>query len=180
MKQTITEEITIPNGVTAQLSQSTVHVKGPKGETTRTFITPGVTLAASQSKITLTATKATKREKAKLYSTRAHLNNMFAGVQTPFVYVLKVCSGHFPMNVTLANNKISVKNFLGEKIARTAQLPQTAQVKIEGDKITISSTDKEIAGRTASDIEQLMRVSNRDRRIFQDGIYVIQKPGETA
>lgn len=80
------------------------------------------------------------------------------------------------MNVSLAGSKLSVKNFLGEKIPRITEIPQGVAVKIEGDKITVTSIDTELGGRTSSNIEQLTRIARRDRRIFQDGIYIIQKP----
>ncbi|MEK6856982.1 MAG: 50S ribosomal protein L6, partial [Nanoarchaeota archaeon] len=93
----------------------------------------------------------------------------------------KVCSGppqsHFPMQVNCAGGVFTVKNFLGEKIARTVKVNQGANVKITGTEITVESPDIELAGKTASDIELLVRISDKDRRTFQDGIYITQKPG---
>lgn len=178
MKQNLTETVAIPSGITAEASANVVKIKGPKGELSRRFVIPHISIEAKEGNIVLSAKSATKREKSKLYSTRAHINNMLKGVQAPFIYVLKICSGHFPMNVSLTGNKLAVKNFLGEKIPRVTEIPQGATVKVEGDKITVTSADTELGGRTASNIEQLTRIVRRDRRVFQDGIYIIQKPGE--
>ena len=51
-----------------------------------------------------------------------------------------------------------------------------ATVTVQGDKITVESPNKEDAGQTASEIELLTRISKKDPRVFQDGIYIIEKP----
>jgi large subunit ribosomal protein L6 len=82
------------------------------------------------------------------------------------------------MNVAVSGDKLSVKNFLGEKIPRVAKILPGVTVKVEGDIIDIESTDKEAAGQTAANFEQLTRITNRDLRIFQDGIYITVKDGK--
>ena len=52
------------------------------------------------------------------------------------------------------------------------------EVKIAGTEIVVSAADIELAGITASKIENLCRITNRDRRIFQDGCYITQKAGK--
>ena len=84
------------------------------------------------------------------------------------------------MNVSIEKGNIVVKNFLGEKVARTARILEGSEVKINGDEITITSANKETAGQTASNIEQCTRVTNKDRRVFQDGIYITQKGGKSV
>ena len=46
---------------------------------------------------------------------------------------------------------------------------------MEGNLIYVESCDKELAGQVAADIEQTTRRPGFDRRIFQDGIYIIEK-----
>ena len=107
----------------------------------------------------------------------SHLKNMIRGVSERFVYKLRVCSSHFPMTVTKENNKITVKNFLGEKIPRTAKIIEDAEVEIKGFDIVVTSINKEKAGQTAANIERSTRLTNKDRRKFQDGIFIIEKAG---
>ena len=82
------------------------------------------------------------------------------------------------MNASISGTMLVIKNFLGEKVPRTLQLNGGAEVKIDGDLINVSSVSKEIAGQVSADIEQLTRRPGYDTRIFQDGIYIINKDGK--
>jgi len=82
------------------------------------------------------------------------------------------------MNCTVTGGQFVIKNFLGEKVPRIVKLRSGVTVKIDGDKVFIESPDKELAGQTAADIEQATRITGRDLRIFQDGIYIIEKAGK--
>ena len=75
-----------------------------------------------------------------------------------------------------ATKQFVVKNFLGERIPRKAKILPGVDVKVQGDFITVQSISKDAAGQTAANIETMMKVRGKDRRIFQDGIYIIEKP----
>jgi large subunit ribosomal protein L6 len=169
----------LPNGVTATITtDSTVTIKGPKGEASRNMKDPQITIKQVGNNITFSAETDTKRRVRVINSLTAHLKNMIKGVQEPYQYRLKICSGHFPMNVSISGDQFIVKNFLGEKCPRTIKLKKGATVKIEGDQILVESPNKELAGQQASDIELITAKRNRDLRVFQDGIYMIEKAGE--
>jgi large subunit ribosomal protein L6 len=82
------------------------------------------------------------------------------------------------MNVSVSGDQLIIKNFLGEKSPRTVKLKKGVTVKVDGDKILVESADKDLAGSMASDIELLTSKRNRDLRVFQDGIYMIEKAGK--
>ncbi|MBU0536356.1 MAG: 50S ribosomal protein L6, partial [Nanoarchaeota archaeon] len=123
------------------------------------------------------AKNACKKEKTVMGTFRAHIKNMIKGVNEGHIYKLKICSGHFPMNVAMSGKDFSVSNFLGEKTPRKMIIKEGAKIKIEGEHIIVESTNKEIAGQTAANIETLTKIKGRDKRIFQDGIYIIEKDG---
>ncbi|MBU0470452.1 MAG: 50S ribosomal protein L6 [Nanoarchaeota archaeon] len=171
-------EIELKKGVTAQVEGSLLKVKGPKGEINRGFLHPKVFVLVEGSKIVLVVKQATKREKTVIGTFESHVKNMVKGVEEPFEYKLKICSGHFPMNVSVSGSELTIKNFLGESVPRKVKLMEGVIVKINGTEIVVTSPNKELAGQAAAQIESLCRITNRDRRIFQDGCYITDKAGK--
>ena len=178
MKDYLRREIPLGKGVQASLVQNILFLKGPKGEAKREFVHPKVKISIEGDKIILQSPKATKREKTIMGSFQSHIRNLVQGVVEPHLYTLKICSGHFPMSVAVSGNEFVLKNFLGESVARKVKVIPGATIKITGTDITVSSPDVEVAGQMAACIEQLCRITNRDLRIFQDGIYITMKAGQ--
>ncbi len=175
----LNETIQMPEGVSATIDGKNVTIKGAKGELTRRFQIAGLVITIKDGKLGLEMSQATQRQKNLLFTSKAHLKNMMQGVNEGFNYKLKICSGHFPMNVTTKGNKFEIKNFIGEKVPRQLTIKEGAEVKINGDEIEVNATDKEVAGQVAADIEKMTRRSGFDKRIFQDGIYITEKAGKT-
>ena len=175
MKQDLNAEIEIPKGTEVKIEKGLVSVKGPKGDVTKKLLSPKIKLSVEGNKVLISAEKATKREKTMIGTFKSHIINLLKGVNESCIYKLKICSSHFPMSVAIKDNEFVVQNFLGESVPRTFKLKPDVDVKIEGEIITIESPDKELSGQTAASIEQLCRITNRDRRIFQDGIYITEK-----
>ncbi len=169
-------ELNIPAGVEITLERAKIIVKGPKGQAVREF-PKDVEIKKVGTKLEVSTKGKTAAARALLGTFIAHIKNMLAGVQNPYVYKLKIASIHFPITVVIENKMLTVKNFLGEKRARRAKIPENVTVKVQGDFITVESADIEIAGMTATRIEQATRISGRDRRTFLDGIYLVEKAG---
>ena len=178
MKEDLRLQVALVKGITAVVAGYSLTVKGPKGEVIKTFINPKIKISVENEKVVLFSPQATKREKTVMRSFESHIKNMVEGVQEPHIYKLKICSSHFPMNVSVTGNKLVVKNLLGEKVPRTLEFSKSAKVTIEGEIIHVESTDKEIAGQVAAAIEQLTRRPGYDSRVFQDGIWMISKDGK--
>lgn len=179
IKEKLEELIEIPSGVNASLN-SGLTVSGQKGTVKRSFKMHNIKITIDGNKIKLSAEKSSKNEKKILYALLGHIKNMIKGVQEGYVYKLQVCSVHFPITVAIdkASNTLVIKNFIGEAQPRKAKLLPNTDVKVEEDIITVESPDIEAAGQTAANIEMATRVKNKDRRVFQDGIWIISKAGE--
>jgi large subunit ribosomal protein L6 len=178
MKQKeLKDELKIPEGIQVSFQKGLFEVKGQKGTIQRKLEDPRVKIVVEAGKINFESKMPTKREKKMINTYKAHLKNMFHGVKEAFVYKLKICSGHFPMNVSTAGDEFVVKNFLGEKVPRKMKFDnKNVSIKIDGAEVTVEGNDKEKTGQTAASIEQLTRRPGFDRRIFQDGIYITEKP----
>ena len=104
---------------------------------------------------------------------------MIEGLTKKFTYKLEAVNVHFPMNISFDKNtnKFVIKNFLGEKTDRKVKIKKGVSIKIDKNVIEIESVNKELAGQVAADIEKRAKPKNKDRRIYQDGIYIVEKPG---
>ena len=74
---------------------------------------------------------------------------------------------------------VTIDNFLGERTPRKSKVFGDSKVSIKGDKVSVTGTSLEFVSQTAANIELATKVKGRDRRVFQDGIYLISK-GEAA
>jgi large subunit ribosomal protein L6 len=174
----IRETVEIPQGANVSVKGSSVHAKGPKGEIERVLGNSRVVVSVESGNVVFTSNNATRREKRVLRTGKAHLKNMLRGVTEGHTYRLKICSGHFPMSVALKGDTLEVKNFIGEKVPRTLKIKQGCKVALSGQEITVEASSKELAGNQAASIELLTRRPGFDTRIFQDGIYIVEKDGK--
>jgi len=170
--------VDIPKNVDVIVESNTIIIKGTKGEVRRKFINPRIEIVKEDNVLivrTKNGIKGIESDKNFVCTYAAHLKNMIVGVVSGYVSKVKICSGHFPMQVSLDSKSVIIKNFLGEKLPRRANIMENVKVKIDGDVITITGIDKESVSQTAARIEQSTRITNKDRRIFQDGCFITQK-----
>lgn len=171
------EVVKLPSGVQVALSDGTVKVKGPKGELSRALAHPRVELSVEQGQVLVSCRLARRKEKALVGTFAAHLRNMVHGVQEDWEYRLKVVYSHFPIKTKVQGEQFLIDNFLGEKSPRRARILPGVKVKVDGDQVVVTGGDLEKVGQTAANIELACRIRDRDPRVFQDGVYIIQKPG---
>ena len=178
LEKKIKYEIKLPEGTEAFLDNHTLKIKGTKSELFRKFAHPKININVKERNILVECNKPTKREKTYVGTFVAHIKNMILGASKEFKYKLKICSGHFPITVNIDSDKVIIKNFLGEKVPRKARLLPGVKAKVTGDEIIIEGSNKEDVGQSAANIEIATRITNRDRRVFQDGIFITSKGEE--
>ena len=177
MNKDLSRVIEVPEEVGVVIRDNEVIVKGNGNELVKRFDRGKVSIVFADNKITISAKGATRRESKMIGTIWACINNMIRGVGENFVYTLEICNVHFPMNVKVESNEVIIKSFIGETVKRVAKILPNVKVDIKGSQITVSSCDIESAGQTAANLEKATRLTGRDRRIFQDGIFMTEKPG---
>ncbi|RLG33418.1 50S ribosomal protein L6 [Methanosarcinales archaeon] len=173
--------IQIPEGVDVVIEGRKVKVIGPRGEIERELWHPGLQIGIDKSmnEVVIRTENTRKKLKAIAGTFASHINNMITGVKDGFFYRLKVVHAHFPMQVAVTKDGkgVSISNFLGERRPRIAKLMDGVKVEIrdKGSEILLTGVDKEAVGQSAANIEQTTRIKGYDPRVFQDGIYLVEK-----
>jgi large subunit ribosomal protein L6 len=171
--------VTLPEGVTVGINDMKITVNGSGNELVRNFhdqmFSGKVKISQEGNEIIVLSLSDKRRVKAFTGSVAAHITNMVKGVIAEYVYKMKIVYVHFPMTVKVDKDIVLITNFLGEKKPRRAKILDGVKVEIKKEYVTITSNDKEKAGQTAVNIEGATRITRRDRRIYQDGVYITEK-----
>src|SRR3989344_9131338 len=176
MKQKIQEEIEIPSEISCNFNGKIFEASKSNISLVKEMDVPSIKIEIKGNKIILSTEKGNKKELKYIKSSIAHIKNIFSGLDKKYVYKLEACNVHFPMTLKVEGNNLLINNFLGEKVSRKAKIVSGVEIEIKGAKITLSSHSKDAAGETATNIEKATKIKNRDRRIFQDGIFIVEKP----
>jgi len=176
MKNPIQEKIQIPEGISCSYINKILTCTKDSTIMERKISLPGTEIKINNNEISLNCKKGNKRNYKTIKSNIAHIKNMFSGLQEKFVYKLESCNVHFPMTLKVEGTYLVISNFLGEKVPRHAKILPNVEVEIKGQKIEVSSYEKEAAGQTAANLEKSTKIKSKDKRIYQDGIYIVEKP----
>ncbi|MBN1677051.1 MAG: 50S ribosomal protein L6 [Candidatus Thermoplasmatota archaeon] len=171
------DEIDIPDKVHVTVQNGIVKVKGPQGEVSKKLLHPRVKLEAKGKSVVVSSEFPRKQEKALVGTYGAHVRNMLRGVSEGFEYKMKIVYAHFPIKASVKGDAFVIENFLGEKSPRRTKILGTTKVEVKGDQVTLKGPNVEDVGQTAANIERATKIKGFDPRIFQDGIYITEKPG---
>ncbi|SDJ51904.1 LSU ribosomal protein L6P [Halovenus aranensis] len=166
----------IPAEVSAEMDHLELTVEGPNGSVTRRLWYPDVSVSVDGDEVVIESEAEDAKTMSTLGTFESHVENMFYGVTEGWEYEMEVFYSHFPMQVDVENGDVVIENFLGERAPRRAPIHGNTDVEVDGEEITLSGPDIEAVGQTAADIEQLTRVTDKDVRVFQDGVYITAKP----
>jgi len=166
----------IPDEVSAEMDHLELTVEGPNGSVTRRLWYPDVSVDIEDDEVVIESDEDDAKTRATVGTFESHVDNMFYGVTEGWEYKMEIFYSHFPMQVSTQDQKVVIENFLGEKAPRKTPIHGDTEVQIDDPEITLSGPSIEDVGQTAADIEQMTRVTDKDVRVFQDGVYITEKP----
>ena len=171
------KEIEIPENCRAEVTGNTVKIAGEKGQLERVFKVYGIKIELKDKKIKVSSESEKRKAKALVGTIIAHIRNMIYGVTKGYTYKLRVVYSHFPVTIKVddANKRVLIQNFLGEKTPRIAKIVGDTKVAVDGADIIVTGIDVESVAQTSSNLELATKIKEHDRKVFQDGIYLVSK-----
>ncbi|WML50282.1 50S ribosomal protein L6 [Neobacillus sp. PS3-34] len=169
--------IEIPAGVTVTLDNSTVSVKGPKGELVRSF-NPDMEINIEENVVNISRPSDAKEHRALHGTTRAVLANMVEGVSKGFEKGLEL------IGVGYRASKQGNKLVLNVGYSHPVEITPEEGIEIEvpaNTKIIIKGTDKERVGALAANIRGVRPPEPyKGKGIRYEGEFVRRKEGKTG
>ena len=171
------EVVPLPKGVKVSLEGRVLRASGPLGTVERPFPSDALAVSVAGGSVTLELRIPVhrKRSQALLRTWVAHVRNLGGGVTRGVEARMKIVAAHFPMKVQVRGPELVIDNFLGEKHPRSTRLTAGTKAEVEGDIVTVSGYDVEGVGQSVANIERVTRIRDYDPRVFQDGIYLIER-----
>jgi large subunit ribosomal protein L6 len=140
--------VPLPKGVTAQVAQGTVSVKGPKGEL-KLRLVPEVEASVGDGGIAIAPREQTDRARAMWGMQRTLVNNLVRGVTEGFTEKLEISGVGYRAAVQGKNLQLQ----LGFSHDVLHPIPAGIQVVCEKPTmITVTGIDKQLVGQTAAEI----------------------------
>ena len=168
--------IQIPKGVTIDLKDDQLSVKGPKGGLERK-IHPKVSLQIDDGQILISVEEEGRETRALHGLFGALIANMVTGVSEGFERVLEIVGIGY--RAELSGSEVTFH--LGYSHPITYELPKGVDAKIEKTKITLTSIDKEALGMTAAKIRSFRKPEPyKGKGIKYAEEYIKRKAGKTG
>lgn len=169
--------VALPTGVTVNVADGTVRVKGPKGELSQR-VAAGVALQQEGNVLKVVRADDSRQARANHGLTRALVNNMVQGVTKGFERKLEIQGVGFKSEV---KGKAIVLS-LGYSHTIEFPFPPGITIDVEkGTKLTIKGSDRQIVGETAAKLRALREPdSYKGKGVRNEGEHIKLKAGKTA
>ena len=177
--------INIPAGVTVQVNNNVVTVKGPKGELTQT-VDPSIKVAVEDNEVKFdidpNSTVDIKQKQSFHALYRALVNNMVIGVSQGYSKTMELVG----VGYRVSNQGNIVEFSLGYTHPIFIQLPAEVKVETKSERnqnpiITLESCDKQLLGQICAKIRSFrMPEPYKGKGILFKGEVIRRKSGKTA
>lgn len=173
------QPIEVPQGITVELKDGVITVKGPKGELKRK-IHPNITVEISENTINVTRVDDQKENKALHGLFRSLISNMVEGVSKGFEKKLEIVGVGY--RAQASGSKITLS--LGYSHPIEYKAPEGIMFEIDAEKkniITVTGIDKEIVGQVAAKVRSYRKPEPyKGKGIRYIDEYVARKAGKAS
>ncbi len=167
--------VELPKGFTASLEKNKLIIKGNGKEVAKQLSLKKAAVEIQVEALKVYQLDKRKKSRAEAGSVVSHIKNMVKGLEKGFTYKLEVVYSHFPLNIAVKNGFVEINNLGGAKHPKKAAIVGNTKVEVKGKEIIVSGNDKESVGQTAANLEIVTRIKGKDKRIFQDGLYIVSR-----
>lgn len=172
------QPITIPNNVEVNVKDSTITIKGSRGELTHQ-IRPEVDVKVEDGQIIFNKKIESKKSSAHWGTTRAIIANMIEGVINGYEKTLKMVGVGYRAKKK-SDQKISMTVGFSHPVEFEA--PEGVKLDVEEqDTIIVSGIDKQLVGQTAAKIRSIRKPEPyKGKGIRYEDEIVRRKPGKVG
>ena len=167
--------ITVPEGVTVELNNNIVTVKGPKGELTQPML-KDITMKQENNEITLE--RKNESDKAMHGTMNALISNMIKGVSEGYAKTLEIIGVGYRFNVQ--GQKLVVSAGYSHPV--NMEIPAGLTVEANGNtEITIKGIDKVLVGEFAAKVREVRQPEPyKGKGIRYKDEHIVRKEGKKA
>ena len=140
----------LPKGVTLSQKPGLISVKGPKGELSKP-LPDGISVKTEADKLQVLRADDSRQNRAKHGLIRAHLANMVKGVTEGWNRELEINGVGYRAEV--AGDTINMA--LGYSHPVVFKLPKGVTAKVEKNRVTLASADRDLVGQIAAKLREL-------------------------
>jgi large subunit ribosomal protein L6 len=144
--------ITVPAGVTIELTDGHIKVAGTKG-TLELDLMPGITVEQSEGVLKVAKSVETPETQRSYGLMRTLIDNMVTGVSKGFERKLEINGVGFRASV--AGDTINLSLGFSHPVA--FKLPQGVTAKVEKNVVTLEGFDKQVVGQVAANLRALKK-----------------------
>lgn len=169
--------LTVPAGVTVEVVENNVKVKGPKGEL-ELVINPAITVEVTEGKLETKRSNETKEVKSLHGTTNALIANMLVGVSEGFQKGLETIGVGYKFQVN--GNKVGVNAGYSHPIELAIPAGLTVE-QVSNTEICVKGINKQLVSEFAANIRKIRQPEPyKGKGIRYKGEYVRRKEGKKA
>ncbi|MBM45431.1 MAG: 50S ribosomal protein L6 [Acidimicrobiaceae bacterium] len=170
--------ITIPDGLSVEISAGVVKVSGKQGELSQE-IPEGIEVQVEESEITVTRNDDSRQQRSLHGLARALVNNMVEGVSNGYMKELNIVGVGYRAQAKGTN---ALELALGFSHSVSVEAPEGITFEVpEPTIIKVSGIDKQLVGQVAADIRALKKPEPyKGKGIRYVDEHVIRKAGKAA